>query len=83
MKKNKLFTLIELLIVIVIIVILLSLLIPTLARAKQKSLLISCATGQSQTGKLVFLYAKDNRLKIPPYKLTENISMGSHTRNFF
>ena len=63
---KKAFTLIELLVVIAVIGILAALLLPSLAKAKEKGKQTSCLNSTHQQALAVYMYASDNNDLLPP-----------------
>ncbi|HWD91433.1 MAG TPA: type II secretion system protein [Verrucomicrobiae bacterium] len=63
---EKAFTLIELLVVIAIIGILAALLLPSLAKAKEKGKQTSCLNSTHQQALAIYMYASDNGDLLPP-----------------
>lgn len=61
------FTLVELLVVIGIIAVLISILLPSLSKARQAAMAVSCMSQERQFGQLLQLYAGENKGAFPPF----------------
>lgn len=64
-RKNKAFTLVELLVVIGIIALLISILLPSLSRAREYAMRIQCAANLRTTTQMMLMYANANKQQIP------------------
>ncbi len=65
------FTLIELLVVVAIIVVLISLLMPSLANAREQGYKVSCLSNARQLGMIFNLYMQDNAMFMPAHPYTD------------
>ncbi len=83
MKRILLFTLIELLVVIAIIAILAAMLLPALAKAREKAQAVSCVSNLKQLGTALAMYTDDNSSIMPDGKIPNvNQNGGAWPENF-
>src|SRR5512140_676551 len=70
-RKRKGFTLIELLVVVAIIALLISILLPSLARAREIAKRAVCASNLSSIGKAIKVYSNENQDYFPTHPFKE------------
>jgi prepilin-type N-terminal cleavage/methylation domain-containing protein len=76
MRKQRAFTLVELLVVIGIIGLLISILLPSLNRARQYANQIKCASNLRQIGIMMSMYSNTNNGFAPYGQVDSNIQTG-------
>ena len=79
---RRAFTLVELLVVIAIIAILASLLLPALARAKEKAKAVRVHVELNAVGLALEMYAEDHDGRLPPVRVNCNSDLASHWCQF-
>ena len=72
MSRRHAFTLIELLVVVAIIALLITILLPSLALAREQAKRTVCASNQRQMGMAFNYYTQGNSDTFPPYRAAEN-----------
>ena len=74
-RRELAFTLVELLVVIAIIAILAALLLPALAKAKDKAHDTRCINNLTQLGRALYMYAGDHEDKLPSAELLPSMPL--------
>lgn len=70
--RERLFTLVELLVSIAIIAILMTMLLPALNKVKSKARQINCASNLKNIGNGMLFYCNDNSGQVPAYGMTQS-----------
>jgi len=81
-ESREAFTLIELLVVIAIIAILAAMLLPALARAKEKAKVTKVRVELHCVGLALDMYSDDNEGKLPPVRVSCNTALATHWCEF-
>lgn len=88
-SSRRAFTLVELLVVIGIIAVLLSILLPTIARARESANRVKCASNLRTLGHCILLFARDHKDRVPYGQVTPWAGAGGwksdwmYTKDYF
>lgn len=81
-RRSAAFSLVELLVVIVVIGVLASLLLPALARSKEKAKVVRVHAELQAVGLALEMYSTDNEGRFPPVRVNCNSDLASHWCEF-